>query len=92
MLEVRDIHTYYGDSHVLQGVSLKADRGSVVAVLGRNVPRERRRIARRVSNNGRQTPPPDAATTKPPLHSLISWPESSGPCGITTSIFNHSPG
>jgi len=36
MLEVRDIHTYYGDSHVLQGVSLKADRGTVVAVLGRN--------------------------------------------------------
>jgi branched-chain amino acid transport system ATP-binding protein len=36
MLEVRDVHTYYGDSHVLQGVSLKVDRGSVVAVLGRN--------------------------------------------------------
>jgi branched-chain amino acid transport system ATP-binding protein len=36
MLEVRDIHTYYGDSYVLQGVSLKADRGTVVAVLGRN--------------------------------------------------------
>jgi len=36
MLEVRDIHTYYGDSYVLQGVSLKVDRGSVVAVLGRN--------------------------------------------------------
>jgi branched-chain amino acid transport system ATP-binding protein len=36
MLEARDIHTYYGDSYVLQGVSLKVDRGSVVAVLGRN--------------------------------------------------------
>src|SRR5919198_1996102 len=36
MLEVRDIHTYYGDSYVLQGVSLRAERGSVVAVLGRN--------------------------------------------------------
>ena len=36
MLEVRDIHTYYGDSYVLQGVSLKVDRGTVVAVLGRN--------------------------------------------------------
>jgi branched-chain amino acid transport system ATP-binding protein len=36
MLEVRDIHTYYGDSYVLQGVSLKAERGTVVAVLGRN--------------------------------------------------------
>ena len=36
MLEVRDIHTYYGDSYVLQGVSLQAEHGSVVAVLGRN--------------------------------------------------------
>ena len=36
MLEVRDIHTYYGDSYVLQGVSLQVGRGSVVAVLGRN--------------------------------------------------------
>ena len=36
MLEVRDIHTYYGDSYVLQGVSLKAEPGTVAAVLGRN--------------------------------------------------------
>jgi branched-chain amino acid transport system ATP-binding protein len=36
MLEVRDIHTYYGDSYVLQGVSLQAERGTVVAILGRN--------------------------------------------------------
>lgn len=36
MLEVRDIHTYYGDSYVLQGVSLRAEPGTVVAVLGRN--------------------------------------------------------
>ena len=36
MLEVSDIHTYYGDSYVLQGVSLKVGKGSVVALLGRN--------------------------------------------------------
>lgn len=36
MLEVRDIHTYYGDSYVLQGASLKVDNGSVAALLGRN--------------------------------------------------------
>jgi len=36
MLEVRDIHTNYGDSQVLQGVSLEVGEGSVVAVLGRN--------------------------------------------------------
>lgn len=36
ILEVRDIHTFYGDSHVLQGVSLEVPEGAVVAVLGRN--------------------------------------------------------
>jgi branched-chain amino acid transport system ATP-binding protein len=36
MLEVREIHTYYGDSHVLQGVSLKVEKGQVVGLLGRN--------------------------------------------------------
>ncbi len=36
MLEVRDLHTYYGDSYVLQGVSLTVPRGQVVAILGRN--------------------------------------------------------
>jgi len=36
MLEVEDIHTYYGDSYVLQGVSLRVDQGQVVALLGRN--------------------------------------------------------
>ena len=36
MLEVEDIHTNYGDSYVLQGVSVRVGRGEVVAVLGRN--------------------------------------------------------
>ena len=36
MLEVVDLHTYYGDSYVLQGVSLTVSRGQVVAILGRN--------------------------------------------------------
>jgi branched-chain amino acid transport system ATP-binding protein len=36
MLTVTDIHTYYGDSHVLQGVTLTAEKGTVTAVLGRN--------------------------------------------------------
>jgi branched-chain amino acid transport system ATP-binding protein len=36
MLELADVHTYYGDSYVLQGVSLEVKDGSVVALLGRN--------------------------------------------------------
>ncbi|MBI2205505.1 MAG: ABC transporter ATP-binding protein [Candidatus Rokubacteria bacterium] len=36
MLDVADVHTYYGHSYVLQGVSLSVARGQVVAVLGRN--------------------------------------------------------
>jgi len=36
MLKVLDVHTYYGDSHVLQGVTLDVEKGTVVAVLGRN--------------------------------------------------------
>jgi len=36
MLEALNVHTYYGDSHVLQGVSLRAEPGVVTAVLGRN--------------------------------------------------------
>ena len=36
MLKIVDIHTYYGDSHVLQGVTLSVEQGTVTAVLGRN--------------------------------------------------------
>ncbi len=36
MLTVDQIHTYYGDSHVLQGVSLKVNEGQAVVLLGRN--------------------------------------------------------
>ena len=36
MLEVKDLHAYYGKSHVLQGVSLSVGRGEIVALLGRN--------------------------------------------------------
>ena len=36
MLELRDIHTYYGDSYVLQGLSLSVRQGEVVTLLGRN--------------------------------------------------------
>ena len=36
MLEVRDLHAYYGKSHILQGVSLGVDAGEIVSILGRN--------------------------------------------------------
>ena len=36
MLQINDIHTYYGDSHVLQGISLKMESGQVLGILGRN--------------------------------------------------------
>jgi len=36
LLSVREIHTYYGDSYVLQGVSLELHQGTIVAILGRN--------------------------------------------------------
>lgn len=36
MLSIQNIHTYYGDSHILQGVSLDVNQGEAVALLGRN--------------------------------------------------------
>lgn len=36
MLKVVEIHTYYGDSHILKGVSLEVGDQSLVAILGRN--------------------------------------------------------
>jgi len=36
MLELDGVHAYYGDSHVLHGVSMRVDKGEVVSLLGRN--------------------------------------------------------
>lgn len=36
MLEVRNLHAYYGKSHILQGVDLHIEAGEVVSLLGRN--------------------------------------------------------
>lgn len=36
MLEVQDLHAYYGKSHILQGVNLSIQEGEIVALLGRN--------------------------------------------------------
>jgi branched-chain amino acid transport system ATP-binding protein len=36
IVEVQDIHTYYGDAYVLQGLSLQLDQGQILGLLGRN--------------------------------------------------------
>jgi branched-chain amino acid transport system ATP-binding protein len=36
ILEVDDIHTYYGEAYVLQGLSLKLEQGQILGLLGRN--------------------------------------------------------
>ena len=35
-LEIKDLHAWYGESHVLHGVDLRVDEGEVVTLLGRN--------------------------------------------------------
>ncbi|MBJ6371699.1 ABC transporter ATP-binding protein [Sedimentitalea arenosa] len=36
MLEVQDMHAFYGKSHILQGVNMNIQEGEIVALLGRN--------------------------------------------------------
>ncbi len=36
ILEIQDIHTYYGDAYVLQGLSLNVEQGQILGLLGRN--------------------------------------------------------
>ena len=36
LLEVKDLNTYYGDSHALRDMSLAVEQGEIVALLGRN--------------------------------------------------------
>jgi branched-chain amino acid transport system ATP-binding protein len=36
LIDARDMHTYYGESHVLHGISLKVKRGETVSLMGRN--------------------------------------------------------
>ena len=36
MLDVEDLHAYYGKSHILQGVSFRVGHGEIISLLGRN--------------------------------------------------------
>ncbi len=35
-MKIDDIHTYYGESYILQGISLEVGKGEVIGILGRN--------------------------------------------------------
>ena len=36
LLAIRDLHAFYGKSHVLHGVNLHVEKGEIVSLLGRN--------------------------------------------------------
>ena len=36
LLEVADLHAYYGKSHILHGVTFRVDEGEIVSLIGRN--------------------------------------------------------
>jgi len=36
ILDIQDIHTYYGDAYVLQGLSLQVEQGQILGLIGRN--------------------------------------------------------
>ncbi len=43
---VRDIHAWYGESYIVQGVSFDVNKGEVLSLLGRNGAARHRRCAR----------------------------------------------
>ncbi len=62
MLQVSDVHSYYGEAHVLQGVTLDVAPGEIVALLGRN-------------GMGKTTTIRSIMNTRPPLvrRGSITW-------------------
>ncbi len=67
MLEVKNLHAYYGKSHVLHGVDLHVNKGEIVSLLGRNgvgrfsmewhaVPRPRNGAIQRTSSGKSRLP------------------------------------
>ena len=43
LLELNDLHVYYGAIHALKGISMKVEKGQVVALIGANGPEKQRR-------------------------------------------------
>lgn len=69
LLSVEEIHTYYGDSYILQGVSLAVPEGQIVALLGRNG-MGKTTLIRSVAG----LTPPRRGTVTFKGHSLIGYP------------------
>ncbi len=59
MLEIEDLHAYYGKSHILHGVTMRVDDGEIVSLLGRN-------------GGGRSTTVKTIMGEVPP-HGVIRW-------------------
>ena len=36
MITLKNVHSYYGTSHILQGIDLSVEQGEIVTLLGRN--------------------------------------------------------
>ena len=65
ILEVQDIHTYYGDAYVLQGLSLQLEQGQILGLLGRNGVGKTTtigKLANRFKNDGKKVVLCDADT------------------------------
>jgi branched-chain amino acid transport system ATP-binding protein len=63
ILEVDDIHTYYGDAYVLQGLCLAIEQGQILGLLGRN-------------GVGKSTLVGSIVGFNPPRRGRIVWPRS----------------
>src|SRR3989442_10410366 len=80
LLSVEDLHTYYGEAHILQGVSLRLDEAEVVTLIGRNgagkTPTLRSIMGIARPSRGRVTLRGDDLTRRPP-HEIsrrgIAW-------------------
>ena len=78
MLEVRDLHAFYGKSHILQGVDLRVDQGEIVSLLGRN-------------GVGRSTACKTIMGLVPPVGQIaLQGPARSSACGPTRSPISAS--
>jgi branched-chain amino acid transport system ATP-binding protein len=71
MLEISELHSFYGNAHVLQGVSLTVAEGSVLALLGRNGMGKTTLIR---SIMGARPPTIRAGSTRFGTHDLVGMP------------------